>query len=62
MFVAAAFVLGLITKCYRDKHPSPTPVQTHPASSRASVPSRAKIKQPDALNTGEAAAKIRRKT
>ena len=29
-FVAAAFVLGLITKCYRDVHPSPTPVQTHP--------------------------------
>ena len=25
MFVAAAFTLGLITKCYRDAHPSPTP-------------------------------------
>jgi len=29
-FVAAAFVLGLITKCYRDAHRTPTPVQTHP--------------------------------
>src|SRR5262249_31138758 len=28
VFVAAAFVLGLITKCYRDAHPSPAPVQT----------------------------------
>jgi hypothetical protein len=54
VFVAAAFVLGLITKCYRDAHSSPTPVQTHPGSSRASV-SRAKVDQPRALNTGHAA-------
>jgi hypothetical protein len=25
VFVVAAFVLGLATKCYRDAHPSPTP-------------------------------------
>jgi hypothetical protein len=25
VFVVAAFVLGLVTKCYRDAHPSPTP-------------------------------------
>ena len=25
VFVVAAFVLGLATKCYRDKHSSPTP-------------------------------------
>lgn len=29
VFVVAAFLLGLTTKCYRDTHPSPTPVQTH---------------------------------
>ena len=29
LFIATIFVLGLITKCYRDAHPSPTPVQTH---------------------------------
>jgi hypothetical protein len=28
VFVAAAFVLGLVTKCYRDAHPSSNPVQT----------------------------------
>jgi hypothetical protein len=54
VFVAAAFVLGLITKCHRDAHQSPTPVQAHPGSSRASV-SRAKVDQPRALNTGQAA-------
>jgi hypothetical protein len=26
-FVALAFALGLVTKCYRGAHPSPTPVQ-----------------------------------
>jgi hypothetical protein len=26
-FVLAAFVLGLLTKCYRDADPSPTPSQ-----------------------------------
>jgi len=26
-FVAAAFALGLVTKCYRGAHPSPTSVQ-----------------------------------
>ena len=25
LFVVVAFVLGLITKCYRDAHPSPAP-------------------------------------
>jgi len=25
VFVLAAFVLGLVTKCYRDAHPSPAP-------------------------------------
>jgi hypothetical protein len=29
-FVAVAFVLGLVTKCYRDAHSSPTPVKTQP--------------------------------
>jgi len=52
-------VLGLITKCYRDAHPSPTPVQTHLGSSRASA-SRAKVDQPRALKTGEAAKRTRK--
>ena len=25
VFVLAAFVIGLVTKCYRDAHPSPAP-------------------------------------
>src|SRR5256885_3414554 len=60
VFVAAAFVLGLITKCYRDGHSSPTPVQTHPGSSRASA-SRAKADQPRALNA-DGATRRRRKS
>ena len=28
VFVLAAFVLGLVTKCYRDAHPSPAPAQS----------------------------------
>jgi hypothetical protein len=55
VFVAAAFVLGLVTKCYRDAHPSPTLLQTHSGRSGTPVSSRAKIKQPGALNTGQAA-------
>ena len=54
VFVAAAFVLGLITKCYRDEHPSPTPVQTHATSSRA------KADQVRARNAGEAARRRRK--
>jgi hypothetical protein len=55
VFIAAAFVLGLVTKCYRDAHPSPTPLQTHSGTSGPSLSSRAKTKQPGALNTGQAA-------
>ena len=29
VFVLAAFVLGLVTKCYRDAHPSPAPTPTN---------------------------------
>jgi len=39
MFIAAAFMLGLITKCYRDGHPSPTPPQAH---SKTTMTSRSK--------------------
>jgi hypothetical protein len=31
MFIVAAFVLGLVTKCYRDGHSSPAPVLSHTA-------------------------------
>jgi hypothetical protein len=60
VFVAAAFVLGLVTKCYRDAHPSPTPVQTHSSRARASASFRAKADQPGALKTGEAARRTRK--
>jgi hypothetical protein len=36
-FVLAAVMLGLVTKCYRDRHPSPAPLTTtkqHQSSSR----------------------------
>jgi hypothetical protein len=36
LFVLAAFVLGLVTKCYRDAHPSPAP--THSDLGRAPPP------------------------
>src|SRR6476469_10521015 len=45
VFVAAAFVFGLITKCYRDAHPSPTPIQTHSGKNRVSRSSSAKVDQ-----------------
>jgi hypothetical protein len=60
VFVAAAFVLGLVTKCYRDAHPSPAPVQNHLAGSRASTPSRAKTRQPGASNGGKATRRLRK--
>jgi hypothetical protein len=61
VFVASAFVLGLITKCYRDAQPSPTPVQTHPAGTRTSSSPPAKVDQPPVLNADQAP-KRRRKS
>ena len=60
VFVAAAFVLGLITKCYRDAHPSPTPIQIHSGKSRVSRSSTAKVDQPGAPNAGETARRTRK--
>src|SRR4249920_450735 len=60
LFVVAAFVLGLITKCYREAHPSPTPVQTHSGKSRVSRSSSAKVDQPGALNSRETARRPRK--
>src|SRR5262249_9662606 len=60
LFVLAVFVLGLITKCYRYAHSSPTPFKTHRSSSRASAASRAKTKQPAALNFHEATRRPRK--
>jgi hypothetical protein len=37
VFIAAAFLLGLITKCYRDAHPSTPPVQTHSGTTKTSM-------------------------
>jgi hypothetical protein len=60
VFIAAAFVLGLVTKCYREAHPSPTPLQTHSGTSGPSLSSRAKTKQPGALNTRQPAKRTRK--
>ena len=43
VFVVAAFVLGLITKCYRDAHPFATPGHIHSGKSRVSRSSSAKV-------------------
>jgi len=37
VFVVAAFVLGLATKCYRDAHPSPAPVQNRARTTMTST-------------------------
>ena len=50
-FVAAAFVLGLVTKCYRDAHPSPAPVETHPATMTSMTTGRSKRKMTKANET-----------
>ena len=55
-----AFVLGWVTKCYRDAHPSPTPIQTHSGKSRVSRSSSAKVDQQSARNAGEAARRTRK--
>ena len=55
VFVAAAFALGLITKCYRDAHPSPAPLQTHSGKSPISRSSSTNVDQPGALNVRETA-------
>jgi hypothetical protein len=62
VFIAAAFVLGVVTKCYRDAHPSPTPVQTHPGRTRTSM-SRSTSKKVDdtrALKQSETAKRPRK--
>jgi hypothetical protein len=59
VFVAAAFVLGLVTKCSRDARPSPTPVQTHSGRSRASATS-AKADQSRSLTPNTAPKRMRK--
>ncbi len=53
LFVAAAFVLGLMTKCYRDAHPSPTPVQIILAKAGHRDRLRLRLINRGALNAGE---------
>jgi hypothetical protein len=38
VFVLAAFVLGLVTKCYRDAHPTRVPVELNPREGRSRQP------------------------
>src|SRR5262252_2118304 len=45
VFVAAAFVLGLVTKCYRDAHPSPTPIERHSTTMKSMSTSKRKIRK-----------------
>lgn len=45
VFVAAAFVLGLVTKCYRDAHPSPTPIERHSKTMKSRSTSTRKIRK-----------------
>jgi hypothetical protein len=54
VFVAAAFVLGLITKCYRDGHPSPALFQTH-SGGMGALAHPAKTTQSGVPNSGQAA-------
>ena len=49
-FVAAAFVLGLVTKCYRDAHRSPAPLRTDPGRTATSTSTSTK-KKPDQTRT-----------
>jgi hypothetical protein len=60
VFVAAAFALGLTTKCYRDAHPSPAPIQTHSGKSPVSRSSSTNVDQAGALNVRETATGTRR--
>jgi hypothetical protein len=60
VFIVAAFVLGLITKCYRDAHSSPTPVQTHPGSTRASASSRTEADRSRGPKAGNATRRPRK--
>jgi len=62
LFVAAAFVLGLATKCYRDAHPSPAPVETHPGRTVTSLTrNTSEANQTRAMKPGDPA-KRRRKS
>jgi hypothetical protein len=56
----AAFMLGVVTKCYRDTHPSPAPVQTDLRRTGAAAPARAKPDQARALNRGKETREMRR--
>jgi hypothetical protein len=60
LFVAAAFVLGLVTKCYRGAHPSSAPAQTHSGTMPASASSQTKADRPRALKTGKTTRRLRK--
>ena len=53
VFVAAAFMLGLVTKCYRDAHPSPTPGQAHSRTTMTSRNTSKKAYETRAVESGD---------
>jgi len=60
LFVAAAFVLGLVTKCYRDAHPSPPPVETHTGRTVTSMSTIKKANQTRAMKPNDPAKRTRK--
>ena len=61
LFVIAAFMLGLITKCYRDSHPVRTPIQTDSGTiTSMSRSTSRKASQPQARTDGRATKRTRK--
>ena len=62
VFVAAAFMLGLVTKCYRDAHPSPTPgaVQAHPRTTMIGSTTSKKAYETRAVESGDRTKRARK--
>jgi len=60
VFVAAAFMLGLVTKCYRDAHPSPTPVQAHSRTTMIGSTTSKKAYETRAVESGDRTKRARK--
>jgi hypothetical protein len=60
LFVFAAFALGLVTKCYRDVHSSPVPVQNRAGTTMTSRSTSKKMYESPALNGSDAARRTQR--
>ena len=60
VFIVAAFMLGLMTKCYRDAHASITAGQAHSGRTIRSMSKSKEAYQTRALNYDEAASRTRK--